>query len=464
MSGKAETRKHMLPIKIHGVSNVAILRELIDEFISPAEYEIIEDDGFFHDDCLHINAGLKSDKDAIKREIFNALNTLTGVRPDWGILTGVRPVKLAGELIESLNSREAAQRTLRGRYMLTEEKAKLITDTYGRQNSVYGKPKEDSVGVYIGIPFCPTRCLYCSFTSNQADPEEIEAYLEALKKEIGYVAEKLKANGQHPETLYFGGGTPTTLSADQLKRVLDEVKASFDFCTLREFTVEAGRPDTIDEEKLDVLQYFGVDRISINPQSMKEETLKIIGRGHSPEDIRRAFEIAGQRNFKVINADLIAGLPGETRADFLKTLEEVVDLGANNVTIHTLSVKRGSGLKNVDENYHYTVADVVSDMLAGSREILTAGGFVPYYLYRQKHMAGFFENTGYCLGETDGLYNIRIMDEHQTVIALGAGGISKRYYPETDRLVRIPNVSNYREYINRIDEMCDRKEKKLWSI
>lgn len=255
----------MLPIKIHGVSNVAILRELIDEFISPAEYEIIEDDGFFHDDCLHINAGLKSDKDAIKREIFNALNTLTGVRPDWGILTCVRPVKLAGELIESLNSREAAQRTLRGRYMLTEEKAKLITDTYGRQNSVYGKPKEDSVGIYIGIPFCPTRCLYCSFTSNQADPEEIEAYLEALKKEIGYVAEKLKANGQHPETLYFGGGTPTTLSTDQLKRVLDELKASFDFCTLREFTVEAGRPDTINEEKLDVLQYFGVDRISINP-------------------------------------------------------------------------------------------------------------------------------------------------------------------------------------------------------
>ena len=250
MSGKAETRKHMVPIKIHGVSNVAILRELIDEFISPAEYEIIEDDGFFHDDCLHINAGLKSDKDAIKREIFNALNTLTGVRPDWGILTGVRPVKLAGELIESMNSREAAQRTLRGRYMLTDEKTKLITDTYERQNTVYGKPKEDSVGIYIGIPFCPTRCLYCSFTSNQADPEEIEAYLKALKKEIGYVAEKLKANGRHPETLYFGGGTPTTLSTDQLKRVLDELKASFDFCTLREFTVKAERPDTIDEKKL----------------------------------------------------------------------------------------------------------------------------------------------------------------------------------------------------------------------
>lgn len=451
-----------LPIKIHGVSATAPLRELIDEFMPPEDYELVEDDGFCFDDCLHINSIHASDKDAIKREIFDKLEALTGIKPDWGILTGVRPVKLAGELIEKTKSRADAKKILLDEYKLTEEKTKLITSTYDRQNAIYGKPDPDSVGIYIGIPFCPTRCSYCSFTSNQVGNDEMEAYIPALMKEIEYVGWRLRSTGRHAETLYIGGGTPTTLSAGQLKQVISKVRESFDLKKLVEFTVEAGRPDTMDEDKLEILKLMGVDRISINPQSMNSETLKVIGRNHDPDDVRRAFGMSIKKDFAVINADLIAGLPGETQADFKNTLEEVLSLGANNITVHTLAVKRGSRLRYVDMNYHYRVAERVSDMLDLSRKILYRRGFVPYYLYRQKHMAGFFENTGYCLGKTDGLYNIRIMDEHQTIVALGAGGISKRYYPENNRLVRIPNVSNYREYIERIDEMCKRKEEKLW--
>ncbi|MDY5463405.1 coproporphyrinogen dehydrogenase HemZ [Hornefia butyriciproducens] len=451
-----------LKIKIHGYRKLPVLQELIDEFLRPSDYELLPDDGFRRDAAVHINLRESADKDEIKREIFDCLSELTGIRPDWGILTGVRPVKLAGEMLERSGDREAVFRTLTDADRLTENKASLILSVYERQDRLYGKADENSTGVYIGIPFCPTRCVYCSFASNQVGNEEIERYLTALHQEIRYAGRRLRESGMYPETVYFGGGTPTTLTAVQLHRLLETTKKSFDFSGVREFTVEAGRPDTITAEKLEVLKNFGVDRISINPQSMRQETLNTIGRSHTPEDIRRAFALAARTGFRVINADLIAGLPGEAEEDFRDSLRQVLELGANNVTVHTLAVKRASRLKDIDRDYHYRVANTVAAMLEDSREILGEHGFVPYYLYRQKHMAGFFENTGYCLGETDGLYNIRIMDEHQTIAALGAGGISKRYYPETNRLERVPNVTNYQEYIRRIDEMCARKENKLW--
>ena len=446
-----------IKIKVHGFSNLAILRELIDEFISPEKYEIWEDDGFLFDDCIHINRSFSADRDEIKREIFNELANKTGIRPDWGILTGVRPVKLAGELLERFEEEKVRGIFLKD-YYLTEDKTNLVVDIYKRQIERCGKPGKNSVGVYIGVPFCPTRCIYCSFASNQVDYDEIEKYVPALIHEIRYMGEKIKENNLEVESLYFGGGTPTTLTVNQLKEVITAAKNAFDFSKIKEFTVEAGRPDTIDEDKLNVLKNEGVHRISINPQSMKQKTLDLIGRAHSPEDIKAAFELAKSKEFQIINADLIAGLPEENVFDFITTLNEVIKMGANNITIHTLAVKRASGLKNIDTNYHYGVAETVAAMLKSSREILHKEGFTPYYLYRQKHMAGFFENKG----KTDGLYNIRIMDEHQSIIALGAGGISKRYYPETNKLVRVPNVTNYKEYINRIDEMCARKEKNLW--
>jgi oxygen-independent coproporphyrinogen-3 oxidase len=461
-----ENSDYRIKIKIHGSVNLALMRELIDEFMPPQHYELLPDDGFIADDCLHINLQGSEDRDEIKREIFRDLYAVTGSKPDWGILTGVRPVKLAGEIMNSYREdtsdgggspeKLAAEKLMR-EYCLTQEKAELVTEIYDRETKCFGAPAENSFGIYIGIPFCPTRCVYCSFASNQVPDSEIERYMPALLREIEYCGRKSREYGMTPESLYIGGGTPTTLTADQLKALTDKASECFDMSGVKEFTVECGRPDTITREKLEVLRSAGVTRISINPQSMKQKTLDIIGRRHTPEDIVRSFETAASIGFDVINSDLIAGLPEEQPEDFDETLEKVISLGANNVTVHTLAVKRASRLKDVDQNYHYKVAGIVNEMLSDSRRILAGKGFVPYYLYRQKHMAGSFENTGYALPGTEGLYNSRIMDEHQSILALGAGGISKRYYPDRDLIIRVPNVTNYNEYISRIDEMCERK-------
>ena len=449
-------------IKIHGWEKPAIMRELIDEFLQPEEYDLLPDDGFFYDRAIHINTDGSTDRDTIKAELFDRLKEITGRCPDWRILTGVRPVKLAGEMLESTGSREQVLKTLTGPYRLTDEKSNLIVDTYELQDKVFGKPHPDSVGIYIGIPFCPTRCVYCSFASNQVPDSEIERYMPALLHEVEVSGSRMRESGIFAESIYIGGGTPTTLSEKQLEALLLKTRECLDAAHAAEFTVEAGRPDTITPGKLSLLKQMGVSRISINPQSMQQKTLDAIGRFHTPEDIEKAFREAERVGFPVINADLIAGLPGETEEDFRDTLTKVLALGANNITVHTLAVKRASRLKDIDESYHYKAADIVAKMLSYSREILSDRGFSPYYLYRQKHMAGYFENTGWALPGTENLYNVRIMDEHQTIVALGAGGISKRYYPETNRLERVPNVTNYREYIDRIEEMLIRKENKLW--
>lgn len=447
-----------MKIKIHDYPKIQLMKELIDEFLPPDRYEVVEDDGVRDDECLHINLQGSDDRDEIKREIFRDLSALTGKRPDWGILTGVRPVKLAGELYHEMGSMDLVRARLQKEYFLTAQKAELITSMYEYQEKVCGEPRKNEIGIYIGIPFCPTRCLYCSFASNQVPDEEVARYLPALLREIRFCGKKMKEQNLLPESVYIGGGTPTTLNERQLDELLSACEASFDPGSLREFTVEAGRPDTITGEKLDVLKQHNVNRISINPQSMKQETLDRIGRSHSPEDIVRAFRMAKERDFDVINADLITGLPGEQPEDFRKTLETVLDLGANNITVHTLAVKKASRLIGIDRSYHYRVADIVAEMLADSRRMLEDAGFLPYYLYRQKHMAGYFENTGYCRDDLANLYNVRIMDEHQSILALGAGGISKLYYPSMNKLVRVPNVTNYTQYIDRIDEMCRRKD------
>ena len=272
----------------------------------------------------------------------------------------------------------------------------------------------------------------------------------------------MKECGITPETIYIGGGTPTTLRADQLKALIEQIKNFFDLSKLKEFTIEAGRPDTITDEKLETIKKQRIQRISINPQSMKQHTLDLIGRSHKPEDITSAFALASSYRFQSINADIIAGLPEENTEDFINTLEELIGLNPENITVHCLAVKRASKLKDIDKDFHYKQAEIVAEMLEASRKILGDAGYIPYYMYRQKHMAGAFENTGYCKKDKDCIYNIRIMDEHQTIIALGAGGITKVYYPAENRLERVANVTNYQEYINRIDEMLDRKEKNLF--
>ncbi|MDF2653590.1 MAG: hemZ [Bacillota bacterium] len=404
----------------------------------------------------------KNLKNQIKRFLFRELEKLTGSTPDWGILTGVRPVKLAGELLAREGILEKVKEILRLDYFLTEEKIQLLIDIIDCQKKIIQVSPREAIGLYIGIPFCPTRCVYCSFPSNQGKPEQIEAYLEALHQEINFTAENMKKKGWYPETIYIGGGTPTTLMPDQLDRLLNHVSEAFDLSKLREFTVEAGRPDTIPAEKLAVIQKHKIDRISINPQSMNESTLERIGRNHNPEDIKEAFRMARAAKIPQINTDLIAGLPDETEADFVNTLEQILDLSPENITIHTLALKRASKLKEIDSEFNYKQGKKVRAMLDQAKEMLDRSGYHPYYLYRQKQMTGNFENVGYAKGNTEGIYNIRIMEEAQTIIALGAGGISKSWYPEENRLERIPNVTNYEIYIERLDEMLQRKTDNLF--
>lgn len=455
----------MYNIIIKNVTDKYDYNELLKIFLKPDEFKVYGDDDAVDMNAdgtfITINEDGNSDKNLIKREIYLKLSQLTNQQPAWGILTGVRPVKLTGELVEKHGSVEAVEKLLREFFLVNEEKTALLINTYKYQQEILGKAKDDSVGVYIGIPFCPTRCLYCSFTSNQKGPEEVEKYLESLLEEIEYAGNAMKEQVLYTESVYIGGGTPTTLTAEQLDKLISKVQESFDLSKCLEFTVEAGRPDTITAEKLKVISDHGINRISINPQTMKDETLQLIGRSHTVDNIREGFKIADAGNF-IINADLIAGLPNETPEDFAKSLEEVISLNPANITVHTLAVKRASRLIEADESYHYTHAQVVEEMLAIAKKMLKDEGYRPYYLYRQKHMAGAQENVGYCKGDTPCIYNIRIMEEKQSILALGAGGISKKFYPAENRLERVPNVSNYEIYIERLNEMIDRKRKNFF--
>ena len=434
--------------------------ELIKIFLNPDEFKVVTDGEY--DGEITETFVLDGDKNKIKREIYQYLSAETGECPKWGILTGIRPVKLAGELYQKMNDRQAVKEHLNDEYLMSDEKAELILDMYEYQQEKLGMPPVNSAGVYIGIPFCPTRCLYCSFTSNPFKAEKAEKYLEALFKEISYVGEGMKKDGIIAESIYIGGGTPTSLDAEQLNRLLMHIKESFDLSHVREFTVEAGRPDTITGEKLQVLLDHGVERISVNPQTMHDRTLETIGRAHTVQQTRDAFQLAQEYKMPVVNADLIAGLPDETADDFICTLNEVLKYDPENITLHTLAVKRSSRLKELDENFHKRQPQITETMLTDAKNILTAAGYRPYYLYRQKNIAGSTENIGFCKDDTLSLYNVRIMEETQSIIALGAGGITKVYYPEENRLERIPNVSNYEIYIERIDEMLERKQKNLF--
>ena len=453
----------MYAFKAYNYPKPELLYELIDQFIMPTQYKLFED-GLDNDkEIIDLKSALMGEsKDSIKREIFHKLSTSTGLRPEWGILTGIRPVKLCGELIDA-HGLDEARRVLKNEYLIDDSKIDMIVKMYNYQIASFGKAKENSVGMYIGIPFCPTRCLYCSFISSQAENEKLEAYVDTLIEEIKAIGLRLDNSEFHIESLYIGGGTPTTLNENQLNRLLDAINKYLDIHSIKEYTIEAGRPDTINLEKLKIIKDHGCERISINPQSMKPETLVTIGRSHTPLEIEKAFELAHSLDFNSINADLIAGLPGEELSDFDASLEKIIGLGADNITIHSLAVKRASRLKDEDPVFHYKQSSITNSMTAKGFETLCNRGFEPYYLYRQKHMAGAGENIGYCKPEKAGLYNIRIMDEHQSILALGAGAISKRFYSEENRLERIPNVSNVGHYINRLDEMIERKDKMFFN-
>lgn len=461
----------MYRIFIGEVENKYEMNEMVRMFLPSGAYEILEEDPWEtigretdgREILIRIPDGIR-EKNQGKRILYEELAKATGKRLEWGILTGVRPVKLAGEITRAVGSPEKARKVLLHDYLVSEEKADLLLSIRELQQKVIRERDPAAVGLYIGIPFCPTRCLYCSFPSNQAKEEQIDAYLKALAREIAFVGERMEQTGFYPESVYIGGGTPTTLSAEQMAELLEWVKKAFDLSQIREFTVEAGRPDTVTADKLQAILEGGGDRICINPQSMKERTLELIGRNHSRLDVELAFALARRMGVSAINADLIAGLPEEGPEDFETSLQKIMALSPENITVHTLAVKRASRLKELYGEYSYRQGERVRIMLQKGNKRLTEAGYRPYYLYRQKQMAGNFENVGYALPGTESLYNIRIMEEDQTVLALGAGGISKVWYPAENRLERVPNVSNYEIYIQRIEEMLERKEKSIFSV
>ena len=381
-----------------------------------------------------------------------------GAKP-WGILTGIRPAKIAVKALREGKSPEAVVEYFVKECGANLSKANLALEVALTEAPIIDKMYPDGVSLYIGIPFCPSRCLYCSFVTNGTERARrlMPEYIEALKKEIRYVSEIVKQNGDRIETVYIGGGTPTTLTPELLEDMLKCLYEYNDLSCVKEFTVEAGRPDTITEEKLRILKDYGVGRISINPQTMNDETLKVIGRKHSVTDIIEAFYLARRCGFDDINMDLIAGLPGEDFEMFRHSLEEVEKLSPEDTTVHTLSIKRSSILNEYRDSYRMTEGEEVSRMVDHAREYMKSLGKIPYYMYRQKNQLGNLENVAYCKKGHESLYNIYIMEELQTIISMGAGGVTKTVDRETDRIERIFNVKEAKDYIERLDEMLERK-------
>lgn len=397
-------------------------------------------------------------KDGFKRFLYGVLSAELGKELPWGNLTGIRPTKLAYGMLEKGCSDEEIADFLEAAHYVSQEKIELSIDIAKRERALLADVHyEGGYSLYIGIPFCPTTCLYCSFTSYPIAGyrKMVERYIDCVIKEMEYVSEKYAH--KILDSVYIGGGTPTTLEADQLDRLIGRLKELFDFSTVKEFTVEAGRADSITREKLEVLKKHGVERISINPQTMKQETLQIIGRRHTVEQVIEAYSLAREIGFDNINMDLILGLPDESEEDVAATIEKVVELAPDSLTVHSLAIKRASRLNQWITEHGITALRNTDRTM----EIAAAGAkrlqMQPYYLYRQKNMSGNFENVGYAKEGKYGLYNILIMEEKQTIVALGAGSITKLVLPD-GRIERCDNVKDVALYIEKIDEMLERKE------
>ena len=406
-------------------------------------------------------------KNELKQLLYRVLSDHTGKELPWGTLTGIRPTKIAMQFLEENAPGTQNPMTeadilsyMQETYYCSEEKALLAIDIAKREKRILADIHyEKGYSLYIGIPFCPTTCLYCSFTSFPifSWKDRVGEYLTALEKEIDFVREACQ--DKILDSVYIGGGTPT-LEPEELRRLLSKVRASFDFSQVKEFTVEAGRADSITRDKLRVLKEFGVTRISVNPQTMNQETLNIIGRRHTVEMVKEKYRLARRLGFDNINMDLIIGLPEEDINDVRATMEEIKELAPDSVTVHSLAIKRAARLNIFKERYADLKIENTQEMIDLTAEYARSMGLVPYYLYRQKNMAGNFENVGYAAPDKACIYNILIMEEKQTIMALGAGTISKAVYPD-GRIERCDNVKDVALYIEKIDEMIDRKRKLL---
>lgn len=399
-------------------------------------------------------------RNSLKRLVYTCLNKASGKTLSWGTLTGVRPTKIILDMLEDRESQENIISFMKEQYYCTEDKINLSLQIAKKELELLENVNyKDGYSLYIGIPFCPSTCIYCSFASYSMDKfeDKVELYLDALIKEITFASTYF--NDKKLTTIYIGGGTPTSLSETQLERLLGHINRVIDFTYVKEYTVEAGRPDSINIEKLKVLKKYDVSRISINPQSMTQKTLDLIGRKHSVDDVNRAFHLAREVGHNNINMDIIIGLPGESINDVSNTLKCIDKLQPDSLTVHALAVKRAARLNIEIDDYKDLKPDDSVKMRILTEKYAGNAGYLPYYLYRQKNVANNIENIGYAKAGKEGLYNVLMMEDKHNVLALGAGALSKFVSYDKPKIRRVENVKSLKDYIERIDEMIDRKKK-----
>lgn len=417
---------------------------------------------------IHLFETYKVERDLkvfFKLNAYDILSQVKAPSSPWGTLVGIRPVKLAHEAMDFDMDDETMKAYLYDYYRISEDKIALMMTIAKEERQVLTEPEDNKVSLYICIPFCQSKCVYCSFPSNPLDKKGHlrTAYTDALVKEIEATAARIAASGLVVDCLYIGGGTPTALDELNFKRVLAAVDTHFDRLQLKEYTVEAGRPDTLTEDKLLLMKHYGVTRLCLNPQTMNDSTLKAIGRTHNAQDIVHWYEKARHYGFDTINADLIVGLMDEDLSHMRVTIDALLALGPENVTLHTLAVKRASRLNENREAYELQAAKQVEAMMELASAELERYGYVPYYMYRQKQMIGNLENIGYAKPGKNCLYNIRIMEERHSIVALGAGSVSKLFFAAENRLERFSNSKGLEDYIGRIDELIEKKNNWLTS-
>ena len=394
---------------------------------------------------------------ALQQSYYLAAVQLLPKVPAWGALAGVRPTKITTKHLLEGGTPKSADKLMKDVYYVTEDRRRLAVDCSQSTVHAVSLMEPEDISVYVGIPFCPTRCTYCSFVSRTIGKktELLDPYLAALEQEIRCTAQLMRSSGKHLRTLYIGGGTPTTLTTPQMIRLLDTLRESFDFSRCIEFTVEGGRPDTLDAEKLRAIREHGADRMSINPQTMEDPVLRACGRPHKAQDVIRAYHEAEDAGFTAINMDLIAGLPQDSVEGFIRSLDAVAALNPANITVHTLALKKGADLFEKREGL--STAEEVTRMVDYANETLRAYNFKPYYLYRQKYMSGSFENVGWSRDNLDCLYNIYMMEELHTIVSLGGGGMNKVNLPD-GTLRRFHNPKFPEQYIEMIDSVKQQKE------
>lgn len=439
----------------NGESDIIIVTEISDN-------QMIVDAKVYEKTLKKVHT-FKQDEDmacAMSVLLYSVLSELLSIRPPWGILFGVRPAKLMHRFTEQYGE-EGARRYFIENFLATPQKTDLAIEVMKHENKSIELSSKNSFSLYVSIPFCPTRCSYCSFVSHSIERTKklMEPYVLLLCKELEKTGEIAKDLGLRIETIYFGGGTPTTLSANQLELLFKTIEQSFDLSSLREYTVEAGRPDTVTSEKLLSLKSAGVSRISINPQSFNDAVLEEIGRKHTAQQTINAFNLAVRHGFDNINMDFIAGLPKDNLSSFENSINTAVQLGAQSITVHTLALKSASYIVTREKTFDHTDRLVTSDMVNYSNSYLSSNGYYPYYMYRQSKSLGNLENVGWCKPGCDCLYNVYMMDETHSVFAVGAGAVTRLKNQENGFIDRIYNFKYPYEYNDNFEEILNRRSK-----